>query len=185
MNLSLDCSTQKIGYAVFNEDELIAYGLIEPQKGKVDFRERLETMLPELEEIIDKYSIDSVIMEDVPKTVRSAIAIYTLCFVQGAIYTLLHTGYRLPIEFIPPTTWRKDIGISKGSDKTRDAKKVLSIQKANELFGLELPIEYTSGGNFKETGSDDISDAILLGASKLNKYKYKGFGRPTRKVGGR
>ena len=60
------------------------------------------------------------------------------------------------------------------------------IKKANELFGLELPIEYTSGGNYKETGSDDISDAILLGASKLDKYKNKGFGkRTTKKVGGR
>ena len=84
----------------------------------------------------------------------------------------------IEIEYINVGTWRKNIGIGDG-DKQRDSKKVRSIQKANELFGLKLPCLFTKGGNYKPCGSDDISDSILIYASTRDKYKVqeKKFGR--------
>jgi hypothetical protein len=84
----------------------------------------------------------------------------------------LFSSLGIPIQFIEVGTWRKNIGISTG-DKSREAKKIKSIEMANKLFGLDLPINYTKGGNYKEEGSDDISDSILLYCSTRNKYKVK------------
>ena len=77
------------------------------------------------------------------------------------------------IEYINVGTWRKNIGINDGKDQRRDAKKIKSIEKANELFNINLPLEFTSGGNYKPCGSDDISDAINLYSSTRDKYKVK------------
>ena len=51
--------------------------------------------------------------------------------------------------------------------------KIKRNEKTNKLFNLDLPIVYTKGGNFKETGSDDMSDSILLYASTREKYRKK------------
>ena len=42
-----------------------------------------------------------------------------------------------------------------------------------ESQGSDVKIEFTSGGNYKPCGSDDISDSILLYASTRDKYKVK------------
>jgi hypothetical protein len=90
---------------------------------------------------------------------------------QGMTLTIC-SMLNIPTQFIEVGTWRHNIGINTG-DKSREAKKIKSIQKANELFDLNLPINYTKGGKYKEEGSDDISDSILLYCSTRNKYKVK------------
>ena len=83
------------------------------------------------------------------------------------------------MEFIPVSTWRKNIGILVGK-KDRDTKKIMSINKANELFGINLNCVMTKGGNYNlDKSDDDISDSILLYASTRDKYKNKPttFGR--------
>ena len=100
-----------------------------------------------------------------------------LGYAQG-VYSVIEQVY-CEIEYIDVGTWRKNIGINDGKDQRRNAKKIKSIEKANELFGLNLPIEFTQGGNYKSNGSDDISDAILIYSSTRDKYKkkLKSFGR--------
>ncbi len=180
--LSLDASTTHIGWSVFDEDDLITYGLIEAEK-KMTWRERIGHFSPMLKEVVKKNKIDMVIQEDVPKMNKGgAMTLIQLGAVQGMSISLF-SSLGIPIQFIEVGTWRKNIGISTG-DKSRESKKIKSIEMANKLFGLDLPINYTKGGNYKEEGSDDISDSILLYCSTRNKYKVqpKTFGKRKARV---
>lgn len=176
--LSLDASTTAIGWAAFEDDELIEYGRLTPNVKGLDWRDRVHNLLPQLENIILKYNPIKIYQEDVPLGgsggVKTAIE---LGYAQGA-YSLIERLYS-EVEYIAVGTWRKDIGINDGKDQRRNAKKIKSIEKANELFSLNLPLEFTSGGNFKENGSDDMSDAILVYCSTRDKYrvKIKSFGK--------
>lgn len=171
MVLSLDCSTTAIGWAIWSEDELIKYGKLVPTIDGLDWRDRIRNLIPLLEIIIDKYKPTKIYAENVPMGGKGGNMVLSQLFcLQGAIMTLvMYEG--IEIEYINVGTWRKDIGINDG-DKKRDSKKVRSIQKANELFGLELKCLFTKGGNYKPQGSDDdIADAILIYASTRDKYK--------------
>ena len=178
MILSLDCSTTCIGWAVFDEDDLIDYGRLEPTVSGLEWRDRVHNLLPLLENLILKYHPTKIYQEQVPMGGSGGVmTAIQLGYVQG-VFSVIEQVY-CEIEDIEVSTWRKNIGINEGKDQRRNAKKIKSIEKANELFGLDLPIEFTQGGNYKSNGSDDISDAILIYSSTRDKYKkkLKSFGR--------
>lgn len=172
MILSLDCSTTAIGWAVFENDNLIECGRLTPTEKDLEWRDRVHNLLPQLEQLIIKYKPVKIYQEDVPMGgAGGALVLIELAYVQGLLSSI-ETKY-CDIEYIAVGTWRKNIGINSGQDQRRDAKKIKSIEKANELFNINLPLEFTSGGNYKPCGSDDISDSILLYASTRDKYKVK------------
>ena len=178
MILSLDASTTCIGWAVFEEDNLIEYGRIEPTEKGLDWRDRVHNLLPQLEQLILKYNPTMIYQEDVPMGgAGGAMIIAQLNYLQGVL-SVVEKIYS-NIQYINVGTWRKNIGINSGQDQRRNAKKIKSVEKANELFNLDLPLEFTSSGNYKENGSDDIADSILLYCSTRDKYKVKGksFGK--------
>ena len=178
MILSLDASTTCIGWAIFEEDNLIEYGRIEPTEKGLDWRDRVHNLLPQLEQLILKYNPIEIYQEDVPMGgAGGAMIIAQLNYLQGVL-SVIERKY-CNIQYINVGTWRKNIGINSGQDQRRNAKKIKSIEKANELFNLDLPLEFTSAGNYKENGSDDIADSILLYCSTRDKYKVKGksFGK--------
>ena len=178
MVLSLDCSTSCIGFSVFEDDNLIDYGKLIPTTDNLEWRDRIRDFIPQINSLIDKYKPKKIYAEDVPMTNRVALVLMQLSCLQGAIMGLVYEK-DIDIEYIAVGTWRKNIGISTGA-KDRDSKKIASIQKANELFGLELNCLYTRNGTYKAKGSDDdISDSILIYASTRDKYKIKSksFGR--------
>ena len=178
MFMALDASTSAIGWAVFDEDELIEYGRLAPSIRGLDWRDRTHNLLLQLESLILKYKPTEIYQEDVPVGGNGGVITgIQLGYAQG-VYSLIEKLYS-KVEYVNVGTWRKNIGINNGKDQRRNAKKIKSIEKANELFGLDLPLEFTSGGNYKENGSDDIADAILIGAQTRNKYrvKTKSFGK--------
>lgn len=179
MILSLDCSTTCIGWALFNEDDLLKYGRLEPTKGNLDWKERVENLALQLDELIGKYDITKIYQEQVPMGGSGGATILSKLFYLQGYLNAIETMSKIPVEYITVGLWRKSIGIGTG-DKHRDAKKIASIEKANELFKLGFEVEYTKSGNYKETGLDDITDAILIYASTRDKYKYK---KPTVKMG--
>jgi hypothetical protein len=178
MILSLDCSTTAIGWAVFDNDNLIECGRLTPTEKDLEWRDRVHNLLPQLEQLIIKYKPTKIYQEDVPMGgAGGALVLIELAYVQGLLSSI-EIKY-CDIEYIAVGTWRKNIGINSGQDQRRNAKKIKSIEKANELFNLDLPLEFTSTGNYKENGSDDIADSILLYCSTRDKYKVKGksFGK--------
>lgn len=174
MVLSLDCSTTHIGWAVFEEDDLIAYGRLEPTEKKLDWRQRCENLAPQLDKLIKKYNPTMIYQEEIPKGGSGGVITgIQLGFLQGILYVVEVIINRVPVKYIEVGTWRKNLGINCG-DQHRDAKKIKSIQKANELFDINLPLVYTSSGSYSAAKSnDDTADALNIYASTREKYLPK------------
>ena len=181
MILSLDCSTTHIGWACFEGDDLLHYGRLEPTKPNLDWKQRVENLALQVDELIDKYQPTKIYQEQVPMGGQGGnMVLSQLFYLQGALFVIEYMINKIPVEYITVGCWRRDIGIGDG-DKGRDSKKIRSIQKANELFGLDLPLVFTRNGNYNASKSnDDTADAVLIYASTRDKYKYK---KPTVKFG--
>ena len=164
--MGIDASTTSSGWSVFNNGELMAYGVIKPQGS--DWRDRLVQQGEKFAEIIRKYNPEKIYMEDVPLKQGNAKALVVLGAVQGFIYGIT-SSFSVPVNFIQPSEWRSPLGLYDGTrDGTkRHELKRKSVEKANELFGLKL--------NYKSPSSkfndDDISDAILVAYSQVKSRK--------------
>ena len=177
IGIGLDASTSCIGWSVFNNDKLVNHGMIKTESSMDSWRDRIQFFIPKLQELINKYHPSIFVVEDVPLINKQMITLVQLGAVQGMLLSICAQN-NIEIKFVHVNTWRKDIGISDG-DKNRDNKKIRSIEKANEIFNLELPCVFTKFGNYNALKSaDDEADAILVYASTLDKYRVKrGVGR--------
>ena len=166
----IDASTRSTGFSIFKDKELIDYGVIKPE-GE-DWRERMTNQGPELIKILAKYHPDKIYMEDVPLKAENPLTLVQLGAVQGFFYGLSAT-FETPIAFIKPSNWRSPMGLFDGTrDGTKRAEmKRKSIEKANELFGLDL-VWKSPSSKFNE---DDVADAILVAYSQI---KVKHIGKP-------
>ena len=57
MVLSLDCSTTCVGFAIFDEDNLIEYGKLVPTIESLEWRDRIRDFIPQLNSLINKYKL--------------------------------------------------------------------------------------------------------------------------------
>lgn len=135
---------------------------------------RINNLISQLHIVMKQYMPKKIYMEQVPQMNKGGVqtAIMLGC-VHGAV-SILALLHHLPIEFINVGTWRSQIGLLSTKDKSRDNMKILSIQKANELFHIDLKCAYTKNGKYDEKKSDDdISDSILIYCAQREKYKVK------------
>lgn len=181
--ISIDASSTAWGWSIFDDDDLLDYGKIVPQIDSKIYYERIIDMIPQLHAIMKKYKPVKCFIENVPLMGKGGKAtLVVLGATQGSLLSLC-ASHGVEINLIQVSTWRKNIGLFTGKeeDKQRDNMKVHSIEKANELFGLELNCVFTKGGNYNGSKSDDdIADSICLYASIRDKYKVKTFGRKPR-----
>lgn len=181
-SISIDASTTMIGWSIWEDDELIDYGKLAPTKKDLEWRERIQNFIPQLQVIINKYKPTKMYVEDVPLfNKKGNKTLVQLGATQGSLLGVCGAN-NIEMIFINVGTWRKNIGLFNGTEegKERDNLKIASIDKANSLFNLSLKKEFTKSGNFRSSVSDDdISDSILLYASTRSKYQHKirGFGR--------
>lgn len=181
--LSIDTSSTCIGWALWNDDKLLQCGKIKPTDENAHWRERIKSLLPQLDKIIKDNKPKKVYCEDVPLMIKGGKStLVVLGAVQGSILGLCASN-DIIIEFISVSHWRSRIGLYNGTEKgkERDNLKVASINLANELFNADLKCVLTKTGRYNEKKSDDdIADSILLYASNFDKYcnrKRGKFGR--------
>lgn len=171
--ISIDASSTCIGWALWDNDELLDYGKLKPTDENAHWRERIIDLLPQLDKILKKYKPKKIFCEDVPLMAKGGKGtLVTLGAVQGSILGLSASN-GIDIEFISVSTWRSHIGLYNGTSKgkERDNLKINSINLANEIFKLDLKCVFTKSGKYNEKKSDDdISDSILLYASTRKKY---------------
>ena len=181
--ISIDASSTCIGWALWDNTELLEYGKLKPTDEDAKWRDRIIDLLPQLDKLLKKHKPKKVYCEDVPlmnKGGKSTLVI--LGAVQGSILGLCASN-GISIEFISVSTWRSHIGLYDGTakGKERDNLKVNSIKLANEIFDIDLKYTITKSGNYNDKKSDDdIADSILLYASTIKKYcerKRGKFGR--------
>lgn len=164
----IDASTTAVGWSIFNGTDLIDYGCFRPNGD--DWRDRTQQIAPFIKRLLEKYHVDKVILEDVPLMgKRGNKTLVILGAVQGMLLGVT-SSMNIPTEFILPSSWRSPIGLFDGTKAgtRRDEMKRKSIEKANEQFGLEL--KWVSPCSKKN--DDDISDAILVAYSQINKVRF-------------
>lgn len=158
--LSLDLSTKSSGWAIFENNELKDYGCI--TSASTDLIKRIYVMTEGIKEILNKYTIDKIYVEEVrPQGGFGTGNIQThraLMWLQASIAFMLHDNYKkIELEYVYPSEWRATIGIKNGRGIKRETLKEADIRYVKEKYNI--------------TVNDDIADAICLGVSQLSPEK--------------
>lgn len=158
--LSLDLSSKSSGWAFFEDNKLIDYGCI--TSASTDLIKRIYVMREGIQEVLNKYTIDKVYVEEVrPQGGFGAGNIQThraLMWLQAAIAFMLHDfNKKIVLEYVYPSTWRATIGIKNGRGIKRESLKQADIAFVKERYNISV--------------NDDIADAICLGISQLEPEK--------------
>ena len=192
--LGLDMSSQKSGYALFKDKELIDYGMWELDSSKEhDWRTRIAFMANCVHKYCRSHFIDTIYVEDVPPILENTQTIKVLSALQGMLIAIA-TQHNIDIEFIPVKTWKQKIGINLVSSKENNAckkrikenskadtqkklnkvkgwtkawEKKMSVDYANNLFGLELVYKSPTS----KFNQDDIADSINIAWSQIGDVK--------------
>lgn len=189
--LGLDMSTQKTGYAIFQDEQLIDYGCFELlSSDEKDWRKRITYMANEISGLMKRYKIDKIYIEDVPPIINNSQTVKTLGALQGIVLGVTSV-FDIEVEFIPVETWKTKININlshskeynqvkkslKGNSRALEKlkgrvkayEKKMSIDLANNKLGTELL--WKSFGS--KQNDDDIADAINIVASTIyDNYIY-------------
>lgn len=186
--LALDLST-KTGWAILaegNPNPLIDFGVFEKSEKLIDFKSFdfkdikkvlsfIEVLCKNIIDVFQKYHPSKIIIEQTNSGKNFGLIQKILEWIH---YRVLITSIRLlngesPV-YLATSEWRKIMDlrltneqkkhnkdIKSGIEKKKVTVKHLSVQKANELFGLSLKMK-----------DNDKADAILLGTAYLKKNGY-------------
>lgn len=192
--LGLDMSSQKSGYALFRDKELVDCGMWELDSSKEhDWRTRIAFMANCVNKYCRSHFIDTIYVEDVPPILENTQTIKVLSALQGMLIAIA-TQHNIDIEFIPVKTWKQKIGINLVSSKENNAckkrirdnfgkdaqkklnkvkgwtkawEKKMSVDYANNLFDLELVYKSPTS----KFNQDDIADSINIAWSQIGDVK--------------
>lgn len=163
--LALDLATKKTGYAIFVDGVLKDYGVIKADEG--NYQQRILQIREKVVKKIVEFGIEYLVLEEVPmQQFNNLIVAHDLCVCQG-VFLDLCCIYELGMKLYFPTAWRSLMGLYEGKkeDKKRDVQKQKAVEKANNIFGLDL--KYFKSDSKKNISDDDIAEAILIGLAYL------------------
>ena len=192
--LGLDMSSQKSGYSLFKDGQLVDYGLWENHDK--DWRGRIAYMSGCVQNYCNEHKVDKIYVEDVPPTIENSQTVKVLSALQGMLISIA-VRFNIPIEFIPVKTWKSKIGINLVSSKenieykkrvkenhpkeltkfkgwVKAWEKKLSVDYVNHTFGLDLVYKSPSS----KFNQDDIADSMNVAWSQIgdvHKYDLETF----------
>ena len=150
--MSIDSSSSKTGYAVYDAGVLTESGVLN-MSAKKDKEARLEDMCLALIDTLKKYHPDTVVIEMTVVT-RSAATQRLLSEIVGVVRGWAVSNHAEFVEY-RPTVWRKLIcGPEKKIPKGRADCKKWSIDAVRSMYNAEK--------------GDDECDAILIGQARIN-----------------
>lgn len=150
--LALDLSTKSSGWAVRCGENEIHSGVITSTSAEVE--KRILIMRDAIVELLKKYNIDTIVIEDVRPDGYNNHTARVLMWLQGIIHIGVYEyNKNIKIELIGASSWRSKIGIQ-GYRITREIQKQKDIEYANQKFGLSLT-----------PTQDDEADALCILAS--------------------
>lgn len=158
--LGIDAAYSTTGYAVLETKtkKLIDAGKIQTSVKYTD-DVRIENLFYELLDIINKYNIDTAIIEDgfIGNNGKTALQ---LSYLRGGLVLLLRHHKILVVKQLPSSI-RKSLGIGGNAKKEQVAEKVANIYKNDLLLKQIGP--YSNKQNKNKTS--DIYDAISIAYS--------------------
>lgn len=152
--LSLDQASRTSGWAVLDDDNLIAYGHFTFDYS--DTGSRLVGIRKKIDELINLYYVDYVIFEDIQQQANVANNVQTfktLAEVYGVISELL-TELQIPHSSILATSWKAKLGI-KGRARAEQKKNA-------QQYVLD---------HYNKKVTQDEADAVCIGASYFKTEK--------------
>lgn len=150
--LALDQASRTSGYAVFCDDQLIDSGKFTFEDA--DIAKRLMKIRNKVEELINEFCIEKIILEDIQcqgNVVNNLETFKILAEVIGVL-TELAVEKNLPYELVYSTVWKSTLQI-KG--RTRPEQKKNAQQYVLNTYGKKV--------------TQDESDAICIGAHYTKK----------------
>lgn len=152
--LAFDQSTQKTGWAVFDDGQLVESGVCDLHKEK-DVNVRLRALWQYAVDLVQCWEPNLVVAENVSLQNPNVKTIVELARVQGLLQA---AAYSLPvvepITYYMPAAWRKAVGIQTGRGIKRADLKKAAIAMVSEQYHKQV--------------SDDEADAILIGQAAVS-----------------
>lgn len=152
--LSFDQSSVSTGVAVFVDDKLTKYDLIDLKKQK-DIKIRFVEMITKINDYIISENPNVVVFEDVSLQTNVS-TLLLLAQLQGAIMQSCATK-GIPFTIYKPTHWRKALKFNQGRNVKRPELKQQSKDYILKKYGLTL--------------KDDLTDAICIGEAFILENK--------------
>lgn len=155
--LALDAATNTTGYAIFDDGDLISYGIYKAE-GE-DATERINDMKQWLRAIVDRAEPDFIGLENIQlqsyNNNQYQVKLYnTLARLQGVMLDTLYE-LKVPNELAYAVEWRKFCGINEGTG--RENKKKLAQDKVKLWYQQDC--------------TQDEADAICIGKYFWHYYK--------------
>lgn len=155
--LSVDQSSTATGFSIFDDKQLIKYGVI---KSKCEtFEDKILDISSQITKIINDFHIDLVLLEDVQNQ-KNLQTFKKLSIFEGVLMKTSHfegTSYLI----IPSSTWRvylkKNVKLPYHNNKRLQRKelKEMSKQLVYDIYKIKV--------------SDDIADSIVMALYYFNK----------------
>lgn len=152
--LSMDQSTVITGYALFDNETLVASGLIDLHKEK-DLILRARHMWSEIDALIADTQPDVIVYEGVALQ-NNAQVLIKLGNLQGHI---MASAWKFDIPFVSylPTTWRKILEFSQGGSVKRSELKKQSVALVEDTYGIHM--------------KEDEAEAVAIGLAYIKEQK--------------
>ena len=156
--MGIDGSLSNTGIAVADNKNVVEMlSITTNPKDKIE--DRIYLLVVSIEDLIDKYKPEIIIIEDIFMYMNGKTVI-NLARLNGALI-LLFKNKNINFILCPPAKHKK---ITTGSGK---ATKNLTIRKVENYFNIEVPYLLTHSGkikkkNNKKLKNDNIADALSL-----------------------
>ena len=154
--VSLDQSTRRSGYAVFEDGKYICSGVVDMSKSELDTSERSFEMAKALWKIIKKYKPEKLIIENVQQQ-SNPNTVIILARLAGMIIGYAE-AHNVHVHILLPSQWRKALGYSQGAKVKRQELKQQSINYVKNNFNLIL--------------SEDECEAVCINEAAHKIYKW-------------
>lgn len=145
--LSLDLSSKSSGWCVGDGEKIIDYGCI--TSSSTSNIKRIIIMRDNIVEIIKKYNIEQITIEEVRTDYKNAHTYKILTWLQGVIAIAVYEiNPKIEITYIQPSSWRSKIGIHTGRGIKREELKKADIDYVYQKQGI--------------SANDDVCDSICI-----------------------
>ena len=144
--LALDQSSRISGWAVFDNNKLIAHGKIVTTHP--DIGDRLNCIRKEVISLIDKYNIEEVVFEDIQlqSGIANNVATFKILAEVFGVLEELFTEIHMPHQAVLSTVWKSGLSI-KGRERATQKKNAQKF--ITDTYNLRM--------------SEDESDAACIG----------------------
>lgn len=162
--LAIDQSTRRVGYSIYENENLVQFGSFEPEY-KLNTDKRIAEIRLWLKNAIKTIgNIDLILLEDIQLQTRingsnkyftnqgnNVLTFKVLAQLQGVLINLCNE-LSLSYEIVSSSTWKSAIGIT---SSLRDNQKREAIEFVEEKYGLYA--------------DEDEADAVCMGYYRIKK----------------